>query len=66
MARRVAHLKFDELLDSWIELPLDDADQWTIELANAVNGRNLTEEQFATTIKLFNAEYLQGIDISTE
>jgi hypothetical protein len=56
MARRVAYYVWDSDWQDYVERPLDDADGWTLQLANAVNGRSMTDEEFARTLALFDCQ----------
>jgi hypothetical protein len=61
--RRVAYYEWSELLQDFVECPLDDADPWTLALANQINGRDLTDEEFKRTVLLLNGEVGRGVDI---
>lgn len=54
MYRRVVYYVWDETLQDYNERPLDDADPWTMTLANLVNGHNLSDEEFVRTIQLLD------------
>lgn len=61
MARRIVFHKFDDVLQDWVEAPLDSADTWTLKLANAVNGRGLTDEQFNQVISALDGSVDRGL-----
>lgn len=61
MIRRVAYYVWDDLIQDFVERPLDDADPWTLDLANQINGRNLTDQEFHTLISLFNGVVNRGL-----
>jgi hypothetical protein len=61
MARRIVFHRFDDVLQEWVEAPLDSADTWTLSLANAVNGRELSEDQFERIVSLLDGRVQRGL-----
>lgn len=59
MSRHVVAMKFDSALQDYVPIPLDDADQRTIDLANLVHGKNLSEADFDRLVTRNG-----GVDIS--
>lgn len=51
MAIRVVAQEWSDILQDYVEIPLDDADRWTIKMASQINGRDMTEDEI---IALFN------------
>ena len=60
MVRRVVYHVWDEALQDFREAPLDDADPWTLDFANQVNGRDLTNEEFDLIVALFHGVLAGG------
>jgi hypothetical protein len=56
MVRRVVNHVWNDLVRDYLPAPLDDADEWTLSLANQINGRDLSDAEFALILTLFDAE----------
>jgi len=54
------YFAWDDVLQDHVERPLDDADPWTLKLARLINGRQMTDQEFALTLELVGGEYHPG------
>ncbi len=48
--RKVRLYGWSDVLQSYIPLPLDEADKWTIEVARRIAGRDITDEEYKRVI----------------
>ncbi len=55
--RRIQALVWDDALQDYVPLPLDDADSFTIQLARLVNGRPMDDNAFKAILDRLQSGY---------